>query len=193
MIDDDSCKPSPVRVLCADGVFAPDAPPEVREKYAGLRDLKISPKRELAPFYGPPAKITPGRATGIRDGSRSRPIGRPRTRPVRIPTGKPRGAWNRKDDCTVERILELQREGLTADQIGERLGCKRHTVYGRLRNAARSSGTEAQKYTDMRTCACGRRKWATREKCAVCGHMSGAARRRLRKAEAAATAKSAVL
>ena len=96
-------------------------------------------------------------------------VGRPRTRPVKAKPHLGKGhAWSRLESVTVERILELQAEGLTAGQIGERLGCTQDTIFGRLRKLRRSSPEASRMDESLRTCSCGRRKWPTKPRCWYC-------------------------
>jgi uncharacterized protein (DUF433 family) len=96
-------------------------------------------------------------------------VGRPRIHPVKPQPYKGKGyAWNRMEEVTVERILELQAQGLTGDQIGERFNCTRHTVYGRLRKWRREHPEVAAQHNASRTCECGRSKWASRLVCNFC-------------------------
>jgi len=158
MIEDDYMKPGPVKVLCAGGVFTNEADERIIAKYAEPRVAPDPVRRvNIKPAFTPTALM---RSRG------KRPVGRPRTRPAKQPG---RGqAWNKIQEVSAERIIELQREGLTADQIGEKLGCTRFTVYSRLRVARRLSPEAAKTDEMLRTCACGNRKWACRATCSYC-------------------------
>jgi len=98
-----------------------------------------------------------------------RAVGRPRTRPVKAKPHQGRGlAWNRNELLTIEKIRELQAEGLTAAQIGERCECTAAAVYFRLRIERRSTPEAAAIDKADRTCGCGGRKLPTRERCIYC-------------------------
>jgi hypothetical protein len=59
--------------------------------------------------------------------------GRPRTRPVKVHPHAGRGsAWNRKDEISNERILELHAQGLSYEKIGAELGIHPSTAHKRL-------------------------------------------------------------
>lgn len=128
MIDDDYMKPGPVRVICRDGKFAHDAPVELREKYSTpVAYQEPPPRRDLRPDYRPTAASRKSILSRVRQNHTAK----------REPSEW--SAGHRKAQVTLERILELERQGLSAAQIAIRLGCTRYTIYGRLRAAKKAT------------------------------------------------------
>lgn len=167
MLDDRPC--APVRILAVDGQFTPEASEEIRQRYAAPRDYVEPPKPVYLPEFNGSAR-SPVSAVKDRVAHAAKRVGRPRVRPAKPKPHAGRGfAWNRNDGVTVEHILELQKQGKTAREIGVALGCDLTTVYGRLRNWRRESPERSQQDDALRQCpTCPRRKWATREKCIRC-------------------------
>lgn len=163
MITDDSNAPPPVRILCTNGVFSPDAPDEIRQRYSAPRDC--GPETNLRTFYMAKGRTghTPQRAVKERiryAQLKPQPKRAMATPSKRVRRGK---AWNVKDLVTAERILALQAEGLNTREIGDKLECSRDTILGRLRSLRRSQSQLA-----AITCECGRRKWAKNKRCQQC-------------------------
>lgn len=120
------------------------------------------------------SNVVYGRCFSIESKPRPLPEEKPKRGRPRIHPPKPKPhvgegkAWNRMPEVSVEKILELQAKGMTADQIGAELGCTRFTVYGRLRANRRSSPEAARQDAAIRTCQCGRNKWPGKQYCGVC-------------------------
>lgn len=169
MITDDSYIPSPPKILCANGVFAADAPEAIRKRYAGLHDC--APEETCKTFYMPYERTghTPERAAKVRVRYEALKPSKPRVRKVPFKPRARRGTtWNAMDHVTAEKIMELQSHGLTTQAIGERLGCSRDTILGRLRKHRKEASDGGAAELATRTCACGKRKWAKSAKCQKC-------------------------
>lgn len=160
MIEDDFMRPSPVRVLCQDGQFTPDAPEDLIAKYGAPAPIVT----HAEPRVPPPVELPPAGKWW----APKRSVGRPRTKPAPDPAAARGRDWKRMDHVTAERILELQARGLTIEQIGLELGCTRYTIHARLHNARVIAEHASKVDAALRTCACGRPKWAARKRCARC-------------------------
>ena len=84
------------------------------------------------------------------------------------PKGPKPAAWNKMRQVTSDRILELQSKGMDAQQIANALGCKRPTIYARLRRSRRTDAAMLAQDVQLRTCPCGAKKLPHHTKCADC-------------------------
>lgn len=118
MIDDYT--PAPPRILCANGAWSPDAPPELRAKHAEPSVFVEPPKPTLLPS-------NVGQRVGrdpIEQAKKRKPIGEW----SRAAANK---SWNRKT-VDINKILALKAKKMTHEQIGKKLGCSRYTVASRI-------------------------------------------------------------
>ncbi len=99
--------------------------------------------------------------------------GRPRVavpkRPKIQRPGTGKGShWIQFPEATLEKIRELHTGGMIAKDIAKHFGCSIDLVFKRLRVARRESLEQFQVDETHRTCACGGRKWPSKEKCSYC-------------------------
>ena len=172
MILEDTPGPAPVRVLYTNNAWTSDATEELKKNFKLVRDCEPEPEKHPFPFArmsGDPVR----RELGLDKPVLRKPLperpkmeAKPRVlKPKRVATRK---SQPRMEHVTVERIMELQAQGLTGEQIGKRLGCERSLVYKRLREFRNSSPENSRADAEMRICPCGRRKLAYRPQCSVC-------------------------
>ena len=144
MISEDTHGPAPVRVLYTNNAWTEHAPEELKQNFKLVRDYEPEPEKHPFPFTrmsGDPVR----RELGLDKPVLRKPLperpkmeAKPRVlKPKRVATRK---SQPRMEHVTVERIMELQSQGLTGEQIGKRLGCERSLVYKRLRELRRTGG-----------------------------------------------------
>ena len=148
----------PCRVLFQDGKLVDLVITERLRRVERFNNIQLEPSPKTV--YLPHLAQSTGRPK----------VGRPRVaNPKHQPTKRPgTGKGGRFERVTESAILELQSQGLTATQIGERLECSSDLVFKRLRELRNSGDAEAAEDLRLRTCACGRRKIATRPICTRC-------------------------
>jgi hypothetical protein len=129
----------------------------------------ISPpdmSKPVAP--SPQARYFPPRSTPRQPAqSTSGGVGRPRKW---MPKQKPEGWVNgrRREDVSLERIIELLKAGNPYREISKVLECNLATIAWRLRTLRESGPQGEALYWSLRTCACGRGRNMSRPVCGTC-------------------------